>query len=117
MTGITTFLNDFLKLLNSTWSDAHQRILGWLDWAPKIANDLDDRRYTRDLGVFVLDEAKFQKNFKGNYVYLGAFCFSFISLPDFRLMGTIDLQQGNFLRVKARPQENRSTGHEVSRVG
>lgn len=35
-----------------------------------------DRRYTRDLGVFVLDEAKFQKNFKGNYVYLGAFCSS-----------------------------------------
>lgn len=73
-------LDDFLKLLNSTWSDAYQRILGSLDWAPKIANDLDDRRYTRDLGVFVLGEAKFQKNFKGNYVYLGAFCFSFISL-------------------------------------
>jgi len=59
-------LGDFLELLNSTWSDVYQRILGWLDWAPKIANDLDDRRYTRDLGVFVLDEAKFQKNFKGN---------------------------------------------------
>lgn len=72
-------LDGFLKLLNSTWSDAYQRILGWLDWAPKIAKDLDDRRYTRDLGVFVLDEAKFQKNFKGNYVHLGAFCFSFIS--------------------------------------
>ena len=67
-------LDDFIKLLNSTWSDTYQRILGWLDWAPKIANNLDDRRYTRDLGVFVLDEVKLQKNFKGGYVYLGAFC-------------------------------------------
>ncbi|KAB5593631.1 hypothetical protein CTheo_2924 [Ceratobasidium theobromae] len=63
-------LSDFLKLLNSTWSDAYQRIIGYLDWAPKIANDLDNRCYTRDIGVIALDEDKFVKNFKGNFVYL-----------------------------------------------
>ena len=82
-------LDEFIKLLNSTWSDAYQRILGWLDWAPKITNNLDECRYTRDLSVFVLDDVKFQKNFKGNYVYLGAFCSSFISLLDFHPAETI----------------------------
>ncbi|KDQ08498.1 hypothetical protein BOTBODRAFT_48213 [Botryobasidium botryosum FD-172 SS1] len=63
-------LGDFLQLLTSTWSDAHQRIIGYLDWAPKIANDLDNRRYTRDLGVIALDENKFKESFQGNLVYL-----------------------------------------------
>ncbi|TRM65462.1 hypothetical protein BD626DRAFT_399375 [Schizophyllum amplum] len=63
-------LSDFLQLLNSTWSDAYQRIIGFLDWAPKIAKGLDHRRYTRDLGVIVLDEDKFKDNFKGNFIYL-----------------------------------------------
>lgn len=66
-------LGDFLQLLTSTWSDAYQRIIGYLDWAPKIANDLDDRRYTRDLGVIALDENKFKKSFQGNSVYLGTY--------------------------------------------
>ncbi|KIJ08780.1 hypothetical protein PAXINDRAFT_88366, partial [Paxillus involutus ATCC 200175] len=63
-------LGDFLQLLNSTWSDAYQRIIGFLDWAPKIANDLDHRRYTRDIGVIALDDDKFKDNFQGNFVYL-----------------------------------------------
>ncbi|KAI0045877.1 hypothetical protein FA95DRAFT_1617674 [Auriscalpium vulgare] len=63
-------LEDFLKPLDSTWSDAHQRVIGWLDWAPKIANDLENRRYTRDIGDIALEEDKFVKNFKGNFVYL-----------------------------------------------
>ena len=66
-------LEDFLELLNSTWSDESQRIAGYLDWAPKIANDLDDRYYTRDIGVIVLDEDKFAPGFKGNQVYLGGY--------------------------------------------
>ncbi|KAF8315990.1 uncharacterized protein EI90DRAFT_3134825 [Cantharellus anzutake] len=52
-----SILDDFLKLIDSTWSDVYQRIVGWLDWAPKIANDLD----------IALKEDKFLKNFKGNY--------------------------------------------------
>ncbi|KEP47580.1 hypothetical protein V565_150850 [Rhizoctonia solani 123E] len=63
-------LADFFQLLTSTWSDAYQRIIGWLDWAPKIHSNLDLRRYTRDLGVIALDEDKFKENFKGNIVYL-----------------------------------------------
>lgn len=66
-------LGDFLQLLTSTWSDAYQRIIGYLDWAPKIAHDLDGRCYTRDLGVIALDENKFKESFKGNVVYLGTY--------------------------------------------
>ena len=71
-------LDEFLKLLKSTWSDALDRIIAWVDWAPKIANDADPRRYTRDIGVMTLERDKFVKNFKGNVVYLGAY--SFLSL-------------------------------------
>ncbi|EJT96658.1 hypothetical protein DACRYDRAFT_85650 [Dacryopinax primogenitus] len=63
-------LDEFLKLLKSTWNDALDRIIGWVDWAPKIANDADSRRYTRDIGVMTLERDKFVKNFKGNVVYL-----------------------------------------------
>jgi hypothetical protein len=81
-------LDDFLKLLGSTWSDAYQRIIGHLDWAPAIANDVDPRRYTRDIGVVALDDDKFSKNFKGNFVYLCAFCFH-LSLLRLRLTKTL----------------------------
>ncbi|KAJ3722772.1 hypothetical protein DFJ43DRAFT_1092245 [Lentinula guzmanii] len=64
-------LEDFFRLLNSTWSDAYHRFIGWLDWAPKIRNDVDKRCYTRDIGVIQLDKAKWEKNFRGNFVYLG----------------------------------------------
>ncbi|KAJ4477556.1 hypothetical protein J3R30DRAFT_3704028 [Lentinula aciculospora] len=63
-------LDEFLKLLKSNWSDAFDRVIAWVDWAPKIANDADPRRYTRDLGVMTLERDKFVKNFKGNSVYL-----------------------------------------------
>jgi hypothetical protein len=66
-------LGDFLQLLTSTWSDPHQRIIGYLDWAPKIVNDLNNHRYTRDLGVVTLDENKFKESFQGNSVYLGTY--------------------------------------------
>ncbi|KAF5375646.1 hypothetical protein D9615_009391 [Tricholomella constricta] len=63
-------LDDFLKLLNSTWSDNLQRIAGYVDWAPKIAKDVDHHCYTRDIGVMALEEDKFMPSFKGNHVYL-----------------------------------------------
>ena len=80
-------LNDFLKLLKSTWSDALDRIIAWVDWAPKIANDLDPRRYTRDISAVTLEKDKFVKNFKGNFVYLGAFSF-YLSFFHLRLTKT-----------------------------
>ncbi|KAG8729916.1 hypothetical protein FRC11_007753 [Ceratobasidium sp. 423] len=64
-------LDDFLGLLKSTWSEAINRAIGWLEWAPKIQNDVDHRRYTWDGAVFQLDKAKWAKEFRGNYVYLG----------------------------------------------
>jgi len=81
-------LGDFLKLLKSTWSDALDRIIAWLDWAPKIANNVDTRRYTRDIGVMTLEKDKFVKNFKGNFVYLGALFFSLSSFSYLRPMKT-----------------------------
>lgn len=54
-------LDDFLKLLNSTWSEAVNRVIGWLEWAPKIQNDVDDRHYTWDGAVFQLNKAKWAK--------------------------------------------------------
>ncbi|KAI0684008.1 hypothetical protein BC835DRAFT_1409252 [Cytidiella melzeri] len=64
-------LADFLQLLNSTWSDDYQRIIGYLDWAPKLAKNHDSRSYTCDLGVIALDESKLRESFQGNSVYLG----------------------------------------------
>ncbi|KAF8875882.1 hypothetical protein CPB84DRAFT_1752574 [Gymnopilus junonius] len=52
-------------LLKSSWSDSLDRIVAWLDWAPKIANDVDPRGYTRDIGVMTLEKNKFVNNFKG----------------------------------------------------
>ncbi|KAH9943510.1 uncharacterized protein BXZ73DRAFT_74441 [Epithele typhae] len=86
-------LSDFLRILKSTWSDPLDRIVAWVDWAPKIANNLDSRRYTRDIGVMTLEKDKFVKNFKGNVVYLAGkftpdeivvcFCPNATNPPDF----------------------------------
>jgi len=81
-------LDDFLKLLKSTWSDPLDRIIAWLDWAPKIANNVDPCRYTRDIAVMTLEKDKFVKNFKGNFVYLGAFFFCLSSFSYLGLMET-----------------------------
>jgi len=80
-------LDDFLKLLKSTWSDSLDRIIAWVDWAPKIANNLDPRRYTRDISAMTLEKDEFVKNFKGNFVYLGAFFF-YLSFSHLRLTKT-----------------------------
>jgi hypothetical protein len=77
-------LERFLKDLNANWSDALQRTIGWVDWAPKIRNDVDSRAYTLDIGTFELEKSNWKKEFKGNFVYLGAF-FG-LSLFLFRLM-------------------------------
>ena len=76
----TVILEEFFNDLNSSWSDVYQRLIGWVDWAPKIHKDVDSRCYTRDIGVFELDKAKWEKEFKGNAVYLGAFCFISLSI-------------------------------------
>jgi len=77
-------LEKFLKDLNSNWRDYSRRTIGWVDWAPRIRIDVDKRAYTLDIATFVLDPAKFKKEFKGNFVHLSA-CFV-SSLYLFRLM-------------------------------
>ncbi|KAI0032626.1 hypothetical protein K488DRAFT_49453 [Vararia minispora EC-137] len=64
-------LGMFLKDLNANWSDALQRTIGWVDWAPKIRSDVDSRAYTLDICTFELEKHKWEKEFKGNFVYLG----------------------------------------------
>lgn len=74
-------LERFLKDINANWSDALQRTIGWVDWAPKIRKDVDSRAYTLDIGTFELEKSKWKKEFKGNFVYLGAFFGLSLFLP------------------------------------
>ncbi|KAF8153451.1 hypothetical protein B0H34DRAFT_723642 [Crassisporium funariophilum] len=64
-------LDEFLGHGKSTRGEINNRAIGWLDYAPRIQNNVDDRRYTWDGAVFQLDKAKWEQNFKGNHVYLG----------------------------------------------
>ena len=71
-------LEAFHKELNSQWSDIGHRNIGRVDWAPKISADVNNGRYTLDIGTFELNEARFRPNFAGNIVDLGAFCLIFL---------------------------------------
>ncbi|KAJ2927242.1 hypothetical protein H1R20_g9853, partial [Candolleomyces eurysporus] len=64
-------LQAFFKELNGQWLDIVRRTIGCVDWAPKIAIGLDERRYTRDIATFELEPAKFKESFQGNVVQLG----------------------------------------------
>ncbi|KAI0655454.1 hypothetical protein C8Q70DRAFT_1057548 [Cubamyces menziesii] len=64
-------LDDYLALTKSSRGEIDNRAIGWLDFAPHIQNDVDDRRYTWDGAMFQLDKARWEKEFKGNHVYLG----------------------------------------------
>jgi len=66
-------LQAFFTDTDAQWHEIGHRNVGFVDWAPKIATDVDDRHYTRDIGTFELDVNKFKVNFKGNVVDLGAF--------------------------------------------
>jgi len=71
-------LEEFYNLANGQWSDIERRDMGIVDWAPKISVNADGPNYTLDVGTFVLDEAKFKTNFKGNVIDLGAFLFDLL---------------------------------------
>ncbi|EJD00197.1 uncharacterized protein FOMMEDRAFT_136267 [Fomitiporia mediterranea MF3/22] len=64
-------LQAFFKEINTQWHDIARRNIGSVDWAPKIAIDVDENYYTRDVGTFELDPQKFKDNFQGNFVDLG----------------------------------------------
>ncbi|KAA1479106.1 hypothetical protein DENSPDRAFT_886438 [Dentipellis sp. KUC8613] len=64
-------LQAFFKEANTQWHDIARRNIGFVDWAPKIATDVDEHRYTRDIGTFEIDPQKFKDNFQGNVVDFG----------------------------------------------
>ena len=70
-------LQGFFKEVTIQWNDIARRFrrrnIGFVDWAPSISIDVDDRHYTRDIGTVELASQKFQKHFQGNVVQLGAF--------------------------------------------
>lgn len=66
-------LQAFFKEVNTQWHDIARRNIGFVDWAPNISIDVDERRYTRDIGTVELDSQKFKDNFQGNIVDLGVF--------------------------------------------
>jgi hypothetical protein len=70
-------LETFYKDTNSQWGDIARRNIGHVDWVPKISVDVQGRKYTKDIGTFEVDAARFKAQFKGNVVDLGAFASSF----------------------------------------
>ncbi|KAF8125025.1 hypothetical protein EV363DRAFT_1402708 [Boletus edulis] len=64
-------LQAFFKEVNMQWNDIARRNIGFVDWAPSISIDVDDRHYTRDIGTVELDPQKFKDYFQGNVVQLG----------------------------------------------
>ena len=66
-------LQEFFKEITTEWNDIARRNIGFVDWAPSISVDVDDKRHTRDIGTVELDPQKFRDNFQGNVVHLGAF--------------------------------------------
>lgn len=77
-------LADFYRAVETHWSSLESRIIGHIDWAPKITVDPEPTRYTKDIGTFEVDAVKFGPGFKGNVVDLGLYCLVFlvIASPD-----------------------------------
>ena len=53
--------------------DIMRRNVGFVDWAPHISVEVDDRHYTRDICTVELDPQRFKDNILGNVVDLSAF--------------------------------------------
>lgn len=66
-------LETFYNEVNNQWSDIARRNIGHVHWAPKISVDIQGHSYTRDIGTFEVDMARFKAQFKGNVVDLGIF--------------------------------------------
>ena len=71
---LEAFYNDI-----KPWGDIACRNIGHVDWAPKISVDVEGRKYTKDIGTFEVDAAKFKAQFEGNVVDLGAFRLIFLT--------------------------------------
>lgn len=69
-------LQEFFDEVDETWRVVINREFAKVDWAPEISVTVGDRPYTRDIATLAVDEEKL-KNFTGNIVDLGTFCFPF----------------------------------------
>ncbi|KAI5804818.1 hypothetical protein DFH27DRAFT_386757 [Peziza echinospora] len=63
-------LSELFDEVKRQWKDSNGRRLGVVDWAPKIDVTVDERKYTRDIATFAVDEKKLI-NFERNSVDLG----------------------------------------------
>ncbi|KZV67004.1 hypothetical protein PENSPDRAFT_654432 [Peniophora sp. CONT] len=62
-------LEVFYKDIDSQWRLIADRNIGHVVWAPRIF--VDESGYTKDIGTFEVDAARFKAHFKGNVVDLG----------------------------------------------
>ncbi|KZV67002.1 hypothetical protein PENSPDRAFT_636316 [Peniophora sp. CONT] len=62
-------LKNFFNDTVSQWRDIGNRNIGHVVWAPKIS--VDESGYTKDIGTFEVDAARFKAHFKGNVIDLG----------------------------------------------
>lgn len=67
-------LEKFFSTVKKDWGLASQRIIGHIRRCPPVAFNVQPGGYTEDWAAIELDGAKF-KNFKGNFIDLGAFFF------------------------------------------
>ncbi|KAM5534635.1 hypothetical protein V8D89_011647 [Ganoderma adspersum] len=65
-------LEAFYEDTKNQWVNIRRRTIGHVEWAPEISVDAHDRKYTKDIGTFKVDAAKFKAQFKGNVVDLGS---------------------------------------------
>ncbi|CUA71177.1 hypothetical protein RSOLAG22IIIB_09403 [Rhizoctonia solani] len=62
----------FSHEVHTHWTEITRRTIGHVHWAPSISIVGDSNHaYTRDIGTFELEAAKFREHFKGNIVDLG----------------------------------------------
>ena len=72
-----SILEAFHNDIKNQWGDIARRNIGHVDWAPAISISIEGHRYTKDLGTFEVDAARFRARFKGNVVDLGHFASPF----------------------------------------
>ena len=66
-------LEKFYTTVVKEWGKPSQRTIGHIRSSPAIALNVAPGGFAEDWGAFELDESKFAKAFKGDFLDLGAF--------------------------------------------
>ncbi|KAH8992998.1 hypothetical protein EDB92DRAFT_1934676 [Lactarius akahatsu] len=69
--GVEANRNKLAKEILGQLGNIMRRNIGCVHWVPEISVDVQGRKYTKDIGTFELDGAKYRENFQGNVVDLG----------------------------------------------